>query len=83
MAKNIEVSAVDIESLAVKLSDFIDTLTAGERAAFQIVEWYLAMHALEEEYEVTGYMADETINHANLWRSVTSTLIAQQESGVR
>lgn len=81
MAKDIEVTASDIEGLAAKLSDFIDTLTPGERIAFQIVEWYLAMHALEEEREVSGYMAMESVDHARLWRSVASTLVAAQKSG--
>ena len=82
MANNIEVTEADIQELAVKLSDFIDTLTPGERSAFQIVEWYLAMSALEEEQEVSGYMATTQANRADLWQSVTAALVARHESDV-
>lgn len=85
MATNIEVSAADIQALAIKLSEFIDTLTPGERAAFQVVEWYLAISALEDEHEVTAYAAPSPESLApasasereHLWLSLTSSLVEQ------
>lgn len=85
MTSDIEVTAADIQTLAVKLSEFIDTLTPGERAAFQVVEWYLAISALEDEHEVTGYTAPspESLAPASasereiLWLSLTKLLVEQ------
>lgn len=89
MATNLEVTAEDIQALAIKLSQFIDTLTPGERAAFQVVEWYLAISALEDEHEVSGYMsprsesltAASTSERQNLWLSLTSSLIERHAAG--
>ena len=85
MASNLEVTADDIQTLAIKLSQFIDTLTPGERAAFQVVEWYLAISALEDEHEVAGYLAPSldsltpagASERENLWLSLTSSLVEQ------
>jgi hypothetical protein len=81
MTRNVEVTAADVQGLALKLSDFIDTLTPGERNAFQIVEWYLALSALEEEHEVSGYMAVSPGDHAGFWQAVTTALVARREAG--
>ena len=83
MAQNpAEVTAAEVESLAVKLSDFIDTLTPGERVAFQVVEWYLAMTTLEEEHDVVGFQATDTTtmttDHQQLWQTVTTALTERQ-----
>ncbi|CAN5586716.1 hypothetical protein BH23CHL2_BH23CHL2_11190 [soil metagenome] len=89
MASNLEVTADDIQALAIKLSQFIDTLTPGERAAFQVVEWYLAISALEDEHEVSGYSAPSPERLApasasereRLWLSLTSSLVEQHTPG--
>ena len=77
MKRDIEVSPLDIESLAVKLSEFIDTLTPGERSAFQIVEWYLAISALEEEHDVRGYVVKASADREGFWQSLTAALVSR------
>ncbi len=40
------------------------------------------MSALEEEQEVSGYMATTQANRADLWQSLTAALVARHESDV-
>ncbi|MDQ3547697.1 MAG: hypothetical protein M3439_02660 [Chloroflexota bacterium] len=49
------VSDQDIESLARKLAEFTESLSAGERMAFDMIEQHLVSEANADEMDVSGF----------------------------
>lgn len=49
------VSDQDIDSLARKLAEFTESLTAGERLAFEVIEQHLASEITADEMDVSGF----------------------------
>ena len=45
----------DIESLARKLAEFTESLTPGERIAFELIEQHLVMEVNADEMDVSGF----------------------------
>lgn len=49
------VSDQDIESLARKLAEFTESLTPGERLAFELIEQHLVTEVNADEMDVSGF----------------------------
>lgn len=49
------VSDQDIESLARKLAEFTESLTPGERMAFEVIEQHLVAEVNADEMDVSGF----------------------------
>jgi hypothetical protein len=45
----------DIESLARKLAEFTESLTPGERMAFEVIEQHLITEVNADDMDVTGF----------------------------
>lgn len=45
----------DIESLARKLAEFTESLTPGERLAFELIEQHLVTEVNADEMDVSGF----------------------------
>lgn len=45
----------DIESLARKLAEFTESLTPGERMAFEVIEQHLIMEVNSDDMDVSGF----------------------------
>ncbi len=52
---NTQISHQDVEALASKLAGFTQSLSPGERAAFEMLEAQLAEYALGDDEDVQGY----------------------------
>lgn len=52
---DMRVSDQDIESLARKLAEFTESLSPGERMAFEVIEQHLLSEAGADEMDVSGF----------------------------
>lgn len=78
----------DIESLARKLAEFTESLTPGERLAFELIEQHLVTEVNADEMDVSGFefttldtmRADA--HREELLRQARSTRAPEQREGV-
>lgn len=56
------VSDQDIESLARKLAEFTESLTPGERMAFELIEQHLVAEVNADEMDVSGFTTIGTMS---------------------